>query len=120
MLKQLAHHVQPRFPVATARPDLLTLAYEAVAAGKIDDAIDVIIDVIDDRLRAGKWEEVDAILAAANLGKLDADSLVALLIATVRAKEHLPIRATVAGAIATRVRKLLPKEEAEAALEGVL
>jgi hypothetical protein len=42
------------------------------------------------------------------------------LIATVRAKEHLPIRATVAGAIATRVRKLLPKEEAEAALEGVL
>jgi hypothetical protein len=94
---------------------ILSKLYSAIENNKIDDAIDIIIDAIDDRFRAGRFEEVDDILLALDLSRLETSTFFAIVVLTKPAKEKLKNRSLVLD----NIKKYLTKEEIELDFEGL-
>jgi len=90
--------------------------YTAIENNKIDEAIDFIIDSIDDRFCDGKFEEVDDILLALDLSRLETSTFLAIVAITKPGKEKLKNRSF----ILDEIKKLLTKEEIELDFKGLL
>ena len=50
--------------------DLLEKVYQLSEQGRIDDAMDELIDVVDDRLRAGHFSEIEGVIAGTDWSRL--------------------------------------------------
>lgn len=70
----------------------LSQAIEANAAGQLGRALDIIYDAIDDKLLAGKFDEVDASLRLVDVRVLDTAMLIGILTITSWARSRLPFR----------------------------
>lgn len=70
----------------------LETLYALVDQGDKEDVLDYIIRGVDALLCAGKFEELDRVLADADVTRLSAPALVGLLNATLCVKDRLPAR----------------------------
>jgi hypothetical protein len=61
--------------------------------GRLDTALDLIYDKIDDLFLAGQFEEVDSLLGKIDIRGSSVDILLGFLTATLPAKSRLPSRA---------------------------
>ena len=75
-----------------SEPQFLAQAKRLVDHGKIDAAIDIIFDQIDEMLLARQFERVDQILRDVECRGYSIDILLSLLTITLAAKRHLPSR----------------------------
>jgi hypothetical protein len=66
--------------------------YSLVRREKIDPAIDLLFDRVDNLLLAGKFSECDALLKVIDVKRLDSNLIVAALSITDAAKDKLPSR----------------------------
>jgi len=72
--------------------DFLDRARRLDELGRIDSALDVVYNYIDEMLLAGKFSELDDRLSSTECDEYSVDLLLALLTITYAAKRHLPHR----------------------------
>lgn len=90
-------------PVETA--PFLEQAKQLEKRGRTDTALDLVYDQIDERLLAGRFTEVDQLLATVSVADLSLDLLLALLTATLPARNQLANRARFFAAIEETLRQ---------------
>lgn len=84
----------PGVPEKPVRSESLLEASARLAQkGRIDTALDLIYDKIDDLFHARKFEEVDSLLGKIDIRNSPLDILLGYLTATLPAKSRLPSRA---------------------------
>lgn len=96
----------------------LETLYAHAAAGEREEAVDLIIDQIDDLLCAGEVFEVDRILDAVDLSRLDSYMMVAFLSATLAARKFLCARRRLVVRIEEALEELCPDRK-EGMLSGL-
>jgi len=74
-------------------PDWLGKAIEEDVSGEPDAAADMVFDRIDQAVAGNRFDEIEALLRADIVPLCTEDVLIALLTATLPAKNHLPGRA---------------------------
>jgi hypothetical protein len=95
----------------------LETLYRLCAEGKVDPAIDMVLDAMDDLLAARDLARCNEILGRADVERLLDDASIALLMETLRAKgEDLPARSDFYRRIEDKLRRERPSE-ADALLE---
>ncbi len=105
---------------AHAQETLLADIERIAKRGGGDRALDRLFLFVDDRLRAGRFADVDALLARADAARLDGSLLVGLLTVTAAAREHLSGRADFARRARARLTELIAdREELEGTLQGL-
>ena len=92
--------------------------YAHVAASRLDEAMDLLFDRVDDALCDGLMTEVDALLPMIDLTRLDTNLMVGLLSVTSGAKVELTNRAALVTDISARIMEIVP-ERAERILRGL-
>jgi hypothetical protein len=75
-----------------SRIGFLARACRLEKLGQVDAALDLVYDQIDEMLNTGKLEQVNRLLANAEVGSLSADVLLGLLTVTLPARSKLPAR----------------------------
>ena len=88
--------------------DWLETIYSLVADRKVDDAIDVVLDNIDDMLLAGEFGQCDRALSAVDLDRLDTNLMVCFMSVTLAAKRHLQNRAAFVDAVERKLEDTRP------------
>lgn len=88
--------------------DWLVEAYKLSSANRRSQAIDIVIDHLDDLLLEDRMRDVDAALAAVDVRQLRVPVLLALLSATFQAKQHLSSRAALVRRIEARLTRDVP------------
>lgn len=96
----------------------LNYLYDILALGDIDKALDFIFREIDRLLSVGQLTSVDAILAAIDFEKLDLDSQLGFLTATLPVKEYLKNREAFYQKVKQFIKNEL-KEDTAALLSGL-
>jgi hypothetical protein len=90
--------------------------YQAVARGDTDGATDEVYDRIDELLERGEFAACDRILERIDLGRLDSHLMVAFLVITLPARQHLHER----GPFYRGVQRTLSKDRGQEAVESIL
>jgi hypothetical protein len=90
--------------------------YQAVARGDTDGATDAVYDRIDGLLERGDFAACDRILERIDLGRLDSNLMVAFLVITLPASQHLRER----GPFCRGVQRILTRDRGQEAVEPIL
>ena len=83
--------------------------YMLVAENKIDPAINLLFDKIDDLLCAGEFATVDQIIQVIDLTRLDSNLLVGLLSITYAASDKLKKRDWLVSEIEKQLYRIVPE-----------
>ena len=94
----------------------LERVYQAVTRGDVDRATDEVFDRMDGLLEEGNFAACDCILQQADLDRLDSNLMVAFLVITLPAREHLRER----GAFYRGVERILTRDRGTEAVEKIL
>lgn len=73
-------------------PNWLEQVYLLTMAHKIDNAVDIVFERLDELFRHEKFEDCDNILQIVDLYKLETNLIIAFLSITLRAADKLPSR----------------------------
>lgn len=92
--------------------------YDLVASKRLEEAIDLLYDNVDDMLLEGKMQECDDILQQIDIRRLDSYLMIGLLSITLSASEHLPHRKVLVEEIENYLRATEP-ERADALMKGL-
>jgi hypothetical protein len=92
--------------------------YQLCAEGKVDPAIDMVLDAVDDLLTASDLTRCNEILECADVERLLDEASISLLMETLRAKKGLPARPDFYCRIEGKLRRQRVSE-ADALLEGL-
>jgi hypothetical protein len=90
--------------------------YQAVAQGDTDGAADKVYDRIDRLLERGEFATCDRLLRRIDLGQLDSNVMVAFLVITLPARQHLHER----GPFYRGVERILSRDRGREAVEPTL
>jgi hypothetical protein len=124
-LPESGAHAPPLFDAdaSTAAPGtrddvgrFLDGVYQAVARGDIDGATDEVFDRIDGLLENGEFAACDCIFQRIDLDRLDSNLMVAFLVITLPASEHLHER----GPFYREVQRNLTRDRGPEAVEQIL
>ena len=85
--------------------------------GRIDAALDVLFDAIDDPEIGGRFEEVNALLVDPSTAQLHTDLLIGMLVTTLPCKSKLPARPAYCEAV--RLVLIERHEDVDALLDGL-
>jgi hypothetical protein len=94
----------------------LNRVYQAVARGDTDGATDEVYDRFDGLLERGEFAACDRILQRVDLGRLDSNLMVAFLVITLPARQHLHERAP----FYRGVQRILTRDRGREAVEPIL
>lgn len=89
-----------------------------VAQGRVDNALDVLYDRVDDLLLEGAFNTCNALLACVDVERSDETLLLGILTITHAARERLPRRAEFFRQVRGRILRTSPNE-AEGLLQGL-
>jgi hypothetical protein len=90
--------------------------YQAVARGDTDGATDDVYDRVDGLLERGEFAACDRILERIDLGRLDSNLMIAFLVITLPARQHLRER----GPFYREVERILSRDRGREAVEPIL
>jgi len=101
-------------------PSLLLARLERLSReGKLDTALDLVFDHIDDLLLAGHFDEVSRLLDSVAVEQLDPAILVGFLTITSAASAAIQARAAFVVRVRAHLRDRMPREELESVLQGL-
>jgi hypothetical protein len=92
--------------------------YSLVAAGKIDDAMDVVFQEFDELFIAGKFDEANEMLGTIDLLRLDIQLISGVMASTCVAKDKLPGRKLFVEKARKRFTELVP-DRVEGLMRGM-
>jgi hypothetical protein len=78
--------------LAVASKTFLSGAQRLIRSGHADAALDLLYDAVDERMRIGEFEQLDAILSGVQPAHFAVDILLGILTATLPARGRLPSR----------------------------
>jgi len=91
----------------------LDRVYTFDAEGKVDDALDVLYDAIDDLFDGGHFAHLDAAIREIDVNRLSSALLVGLLSITLAARDHLVEREGLVRAVERRLQEIYPGNVAD-------
>jgi len=101
------------------QPNVLSKIYDLVTSNKIDDAMDLLYDVVDELLSAHSFPICERMLTNIDLGRLNADLLIGVLSITLPAKSVLPARAQLLQRVEEQLARSLPPTQIAELLHGL-
>ncbi len=82
--------------------------YSAVRHERIDAALDLLMEHFDELFHAGKFSEANSLLDHVDLQRLDIDTMVGLLAATLPARDELKRRGRLVERVRVHLQRLAP------------
>jgi len=89
--------------------------YSKVARGDVDAALDVLMQNFDDLFHANQFKQANSLLRHVDLQRLDVDTMVGLLAATLPARQELSQRERIVERVRSRLERQVPER-----LDGLL
>lgn len=89
-------------------PTWLNDVYSYVAQGRVDPAVDLLFQHVDDLLSAGQFARCDDLIRTIDLKRFDTNLLVGVLSVTLGAADKLSARASLVEKVAVRLGELAP------------
>lgn len=106
-------------PTLNRQQNVLPQLYELVQNRRIDDALDLLYDVIDDLLVSKSFAACERMLAKIDLARMNPDLLVGVLSITLPAKSVLTARDQFVRSVEEHLRQSLPPNETADLLRGL-
>ncbi len=106
-------------PPTTRQQNVLPLLYQFVEQNRIDDALDLLYEVIDDLLVSGSFGACERMLGKMDLNRMNADTLVGVLSITLPAKNLLAARERFLHSVDKHLRRSLSSEQTQDLLRGL-
>jgi type III restriction enzyme len=109
----------PRPPWKDPLEDFFPQLEERSRAGKLDAALDLVFDTVDDMLLEGRFTQVNRLLECVPVAQLDPVILIGFLSITGAAREALHSRPALVAAVREALRERMTPEELERAMQGL-